>query len=96
MNKRKIRQEIIDAKEMLEEWQPVNDALFGGRMNNSTLSRIATDEDYFPVRKDIVAILCPPKPKPDKRLRPVQHLCTGAEYEAMLKYSTRERTLNAL
>ena len=96
-NKRKITKEIIEAKTRLETWQAVSDALFDGKINGTVLSRIANpDDDYFPQEKAILDILCPPKEKPDYRLRPLQCLCTEDEYNRLLRRGTRARTLIAL
>ena len=95
-NKRKITKTIIEAKERLKTWDAVNDELFDGRMNLETLRIIATSKTgYFPVEKDILDILCPPKPKPlptDRVYRNLGVICTEAElHEIQKKYSTRER-----
>ena len=95
--KRQVANIIREAYDKLGTWQDVNDVLYGGRMSNVVLSRIANPTDtYWPVEKEYTDLLQPPKDKPDYRLRPVQHLCTGAEYLEMIKPTTRERTLRAL
>ncbi len=90
-NRRKIRREIREAKERLGSWQSVNNELFDGKMNTVTLRLIGTT-DYFPVEKEILRILCPPKQKPDMRYRNLGATCTQNELRRIQsRFSTRER-----
>ena len=98
-NRRRITREIREAKDRLKTWDAVNAELFDGKMNVITLRLIATT-DYFPVERDIVAILCPPKPKPlDSEIakRTLVISATLPELHGIQKrYNTRERTKNLL
>ena len=95
--KRQITEKIREAYERLGKLEQVSIELYDGKIGITTLSRIlSVTDDYWPKEKEICDILQPPQPKPDKRLRPVQAICTGAEHKEILALSTRERAIRLL
>lgn len=90
----KIEKTLRRERRRLGTWRAVSESLFDGEIHTAVLSRIANpDDDYWPVDKDILAIINPPRIiLPDTEcIRTLKVYGTEHELREAQRLSTRER-----
>lgn len=90
----KIEKTLRRERRRLGTWRAVSESLFDGEIHTAVLSRIANpDDDYWPVDKDILAIINPPRIiLPETAcIRTLKVYGTEHELREAQKLSTRER-----